>query len=74
MTIRRVQLAFGCLALFFIIVSIIRSNSYPYAVEKLYVYNTTKLFMWCCIFYFIGMFVVCFHNDYLSGGYQFAYI
>ena len=42
-------------------------------IEKLYVYNTTKLFMWFCICYFIGMLAVCPHYDYLSGGYKYAY-
>lgn len=43
-------------------------------VERLYVYNTTKLFMWFCICYFIGMLVVCFHSDYLNGGVKFFYL
>lgn len=46
----------------------------PNYLERLYNYNTTKLFMFCVLFYFAGMFVVLIHdNSYISDGFKFSY-
>ena len=45
-----------------IIRSIYKSNK-----GKIYVFTSLKLFMFTCLFYFIGMFVVLLHLEYFNG-------
>lgn len=42
-------------------------------IERLYVYNTTKMFMWCCICYSIGLAIVLFYTDELAANNKFAF-
>jgi len=42
-------------------------------VEKLYVYNTTKMFMWCCICYFFGMAIVLAYTDGIAADNKYTY-
>lgn len=72
MVMRQIQLGIGCAILLFIIIAIAYSTPWSH-VERLIVFNTTRMLFFCCVCYFVGMAIVLVHQGSWVAGYRFAY-